>query len=100
MVRRSFFVGNSPSTEGACWFCYSHSSYYTDVPSEVLMNGKGQFIDERGNMLPEGQKADESYFYKDYEKKWGDPTDGVNRSSPKLVLPREGNKDDYKPNPY
>ncbi|HEA3273822.1 TPA: hypothetical protein RVS67_002080 [Pasteurella multocida] len=68
-------MGFNESSGGTCWICYSHSSYYAEVPDKTM-------IDSHGNVI-------ENPAYKDFAEKWGevDIKNPVNPSLPKLVRP-------------
>lgn len=98
-VHKADFVGNkwnlglfggfNDTTGGNCIFCYSHSSYFAERPSEHLVNDKGQFIDLKGNMVGENNKVKNQYL-DEFNTIWK-PVDKVsNPSLPKVVLPKEG----------
>ena len=74
-------VGSNDTTGGACWFCYSHSSYYAEVPNQTI-------IDSQGNTV-------ENPEYKEFEKIWGKPKyEGHNPSLPVLIKPNNQEKGD------
>ena len=62
--------GNSP-TGGACVFCYSHSSYFAEIPEKYLANNKKVINPE----------------YINYINVWGTPDNRKNTSEPELVIP-------------
>ncbi|AZI13983.1 hypothetical protein [Avibacterium paragallinarum] len=68
-------VGNNEVTGGNCWICYSHSSYFAEVPNETI-------IDSHGNTI-------KNPAYKDFSEKWGeiDLKNPINSSLPKLIKP-------------
>ncbi|MFZ7282824.1 hypothetical protein ACLSZW_03930 [Avibacterium avium] len=68
-------VGNNEVTGGNCWICYSHSSYFAEVPDETI-------IDSHGNTI-------KNPAYKDFSEKWGeiDLKNPINSSLPKLIKP-------------
>ena len=68
-------IGGNPATGGTCWLCYSHSSYYYDMPPETITVGG---------------ETKENPAYIDYVKKWGS-TDSK-ASQPKYVAPTVTNK--------
>ncbi|MFU2144595.1 hypothetical protein [Gallibacterium anatis] len=72
-------VGNNEVTGGNCWICYSHSSYFAEVPDPILNRD----------------------LYQDFKRTWGE-FDGINNTSqPKLVLPTKvKNGDLYEKNAY
>ncbi|WP_080735393.1 hypothetical protein [Gallibacterium anatis] len=73
-------VGNNEVTGGNCWICYSHSSYFAEVP-----NGQTE-IEKRENFI----------------KIWGEPNSKYdNPSKPKLVKPINNQENDlYDKNPF
>ncbi|MFU2135328.1 hypothetical protein ACLQ95_11085, partial [Gallibacterium anatis] len=80
-------VGNNEVTGGNCWICYSHSSYFAEVPDEfTIING----IKER------------NLQYNEFTEKWGEPTvKGNNLSIPILIKPNIfDNKEKFDENPY
>ena len=89
-------VGNNEVTGGNCWICYSHSSYFAEVPSKYLKDTQDNIIkDEAGN-------PKENSYYKDYIKTWGivNP-ESENKSLPKLVKPTKFlNEDLYNEKPF
>ncbi|HDR1843359.1 TPA: hypothetical protein QB595_002217, partial [Pasteurella multocida] len=69
-------MGFNESTGGTCWICYSHSSYYAEIPNEfIIKNG----IKER------------NLQYDEFTEKWGTPIKGNNPSIPILVKPNISN---------
>ncbi len=46
--RPPIILGGNPATGGECWACYSHSSYFAEIPSQYLMNSQGQYINKEG----------------------------------------------------
>ena len=87
-------VGSNDTTGGACWFCYSHNSYYAEVPEKFLKNSHGQYIDHSGNIVNE-KNAVKSPQYEDVIKIWGEPKyKGDNPSVPILVTPMNVKKGD------
>ncbi|MDG6881141.1 hypothetical protein A6A21_01070 [Phocoenobacter uteri] len=75
-------LGFNPATGGDCWWCYSHSSYYGEVPEKKIENDRKEKINN-----PE---------YERYIKIWGKPTIGKNGNPVNLSLPKEviGDKND------
>lgn len=65
-------TGFNDTTGGACWLCYSHSSYYAEVPD------------------PKSQREE----YEIFIKIWGEPSKYGNPSLPKLVKPINSEKGD------
>ena len=72
--------GSNDTTGGACWLCYSHSSYYAEVPDSKLH-----------------KKA-----YQEFVRIWGEPKyKGHNPSAPILVQPtNSGNKEHFNEKPF
>ncbi|OOF47218.1 hypothetical protein [Rodentibacter trehalosifermentans] len=72
-VHKADFVGNkwnlgltgfNDTTGGECWLCYSHSSYFAEVPAQYVKNAFGNdILDGKGKKI-------ESDLYKDYVEKW------------------------------
>lgn len=89
--RPPLLLGGNSSTGGACWFCYSHSSYYGEVPEKYLKDENGYKIDKRGNRV---SKEVENPYLDDFYKKWKDKNnDNENRSNPSLpILIQSDNK--------
>ena len=90
-VHKADFVGNkwnlgltgfNNTTGGACLFCYSHSSYYAEIPSEKLVDDNGNPIDLRGIIVPESNQAKNKYL-KDFKDIWGSAD--INLSLPKVI---------------
>ena len=90
-VHKSDFVGNkwnlgltgfNDTTGGACLLCYSHSSYYAEIPSEKLVDDNGNPIDLRGIIVPESNQAKNKYL-KDFKNIWGSAD--INLSLPKVI---------------
>ncbi|ACA31896.1 filamentous haemagglutinin family outer membrane protein [Histophilus somni 2336] len=93
-----FLLGNNETTKGDCGiFCYSHSSYFAEVPEQYQR-------DEDGNIKMENGKPVETENWKDYTKKWGTPKTGadgdINHAIPKLVNPNNPNGEKYETNPF
>ena len=76
-------LGGNQRLEGNCFWCYSHSSYFAEIPpKQVVVNGKLQ----------------DNELYKDYVKKWGevDANNPVNKSTPVLIRPNvKGKEESY-----
>jgi len=83
----SYATGNDALTGGNCWACYSHSSYYVEIPSQHLVNSQGQYIYNAGRVVPENQKVGNPNFEK-FLDIWGEPKDNINPSIPVLVKPK------------
>lgn len=103
-VHKADFVGRPPlilggnaSSGGTCWLCYSHSSYSAEIPSQFLVNEKGQYIDKKGyvtvNPVP-------NLYSDEYKQKWGD-SNSKNLSLPGVV-PSTKSKEviKYEKNPF
>ncbi|HGO7171802.1 TPA: hemagglutinin [Neisseria meningitidis] len=95
-----FLLGNNETTKGACkGFCYSHSSYFAEVPEQYKRDKNGNFVtDNEGNKI-------ETKDWDSYTKIWGIPkkgTDGkdINHAIPKLVNPNKPNGEKYEENPF
>ncbi|WOE32914.1 hemagglutinin repeat-containing protein [Acinetobacter sp. SAAs470] len=67
-------LGGNQRLPGNCFWCYSHSSYFAEIPPQQI----------RVN----GEKVDNE-LYKDYVKKWGevDANNPINKSAPVLIRP-------------
>lgn len=89
-------MGGNPATGGNCWLCYSHSSYFAEIPNKYLVDSNGNII--RDNT---GQPIKNS-LYDDYVKKWGEPTnnDSTNHSLPKIVNTKENEEVKYENFPF
>lgn len=81
--RPPLILGGNPSSGGTCWLCYSHSSYSAEIPSKYLINSKGHYIDQKGEVVSKDNRVDNEYF-NEYKEKWGD-TGFKNFSLPSLV---------------
>lgn len=94
--RPPFILGGNPATGGNCWLCYSHSSYFAEIPNKYLVDSNGNII--RDNT---GQPIKNS-LYDDYVKKWGEPTnnDSTNHSLPKIVNTKENEEVKYENFPF
>ncbi len=99
-VHKADFVGNkwnvglmgfNDTTGGDCIFCYSHSSYFAERPSEYLINEKGQYIDLKGNMVDKNGRVRNEY-YNEFIKKWNSENNIYNQSLPKTITPSQGDK--------
>lgn len=56
--RPPIILGGNPATGGECIKCYSHSSYYAEVPTQYLMDStRTNYVDKRGNIVPENQRV-------------------------------------------
>ncbi|HEA3262049.1 TPA: hypothetical protein ACY38A_000033 [Pasteurella multocida] len=79
-------MGFNETTGGTCWMCYSHSSYYAEIPNEfIIKNG----IKER------------NLQYDEFTEKWETPIKGNNPSIPILVKPNiSNNKEMLDESPY
>ncbi len=92
--RPPIILGGNSATGGDCWWCYSHSSYYGEVPEEFLKHTDNTpKLDENGEKIKNPE-------YEKYTQIWGEPktdTDGkpINSSLPKEVI-LENNKIKFK----
>ena len=68
--RPPIILGGNPATGGECWACYSHSSYYAEIPERYLMNNQGQYINTNNRVVTEKQRV-ETDSYREYIKIWG-----------------------------
>ncbi len=74
-------VGSNDTTGGACWFCYSHSSYYAEVPEKYKKDALGNIMKYK-----DGEPI-KTNLYKEFVEIWGEPKyEGHNPSSPVLVV--------------
>ncbi|MBW3918931.1 filamentous hemagglutinin N-terminal domain-containing protein [Neisseria meningitidis] len=95
-----FLLGNNETTKGACkGFCYSHSSYFAEVPEQYQRDRNGEYILDKNNNKIETED------WKDYKGKWGVPKMGddgkyINHAIPKLVYPNKLNGEQYEENPF
>ncbi len=77
-----FLLGTNDTTKGNCGiFCYSHSSYFAEVPEK------------------------DTKEWDDYVKKWGTPKKGadgkyINHAIPELVKPSNPKGGNYETNPF
>ena len=94
-------LGGNPVTGGECWGCYSHSSYYAELPTQYLMDStRTNYVDKRGNIVPRNQRIVNQERIK-YEEKWGKPVNGNNPSAPILVIPKNSQQgSNYNEKPY
>ena len=98
--RPPIILGGNPATGGECWGCYSHSSYFAEIPNEYLTNSQGQYINNKGKVVPEDQKVGNPDFEK-FLDIWGEPKDNINPSIPVLVKPKNPQSEEvYDENPY
>ena len=90
-VHKADFVGNkwnlgitgfNNTTGGACLFCYSHSSYYAEIPTDHLINENGDFIDNKGNVV-EAKVLNK--YSDDFMKIWAPKDKNDNPSLPKII---------------
>lgn len=98
-VHKADFVGNkwnlgltgfNKTTGGSCILCYSHSSYFAEVPSENFINDKNQFIDLKGDISDTPILND---YKKDFGEKWGDSDNNFNNPSLlQIILPNNKEK--------
>ena len=94
-----FLLGTNDTTQGTCkGFCYSHSSYFAEVPEQYQRDASGEYV------IRDGKKV-ETEACEDYTKKWGVPKMGndgkyINHAVPKLVVPNKPNGEKYEENPF
>ncbi|WP_298971580.1 hypothetical protein [uncultured Psychrobacter sp.] len=89
--RPPIILGGNPATGGECWACYSHSSYFAEIPDQYLKNSQGQYVNKEGVVVNK-DKAIQTDDYQQYVDKWGLPDGQNNLSAPILVTPNsEGN---------
>lgn len=79
-------MGFNDTTGGNCIFCYSHSSYFAELPERFLKNDKGQYIDLKGNVVAKNNKIENEYL-KEFDKIWS--YENNNLSLPILVMPKD-----------
>lgn len=80
--------------------CYSHSSYFAEIPSQYLTNGQGQYVDRGDNVALKDNKVTNP-AYIDYRKIWGESLDGNNTSTPVLIKPTKAKPEDkFDENPF
>lgn len=82
-------LGGNQRLSGNCFWCYSHSSYFAEVPpKKVVVNGNLQ----------------DNELYKDYVKKWGEVNvnNPINKSAPVLIRPNVKEAEDkyFNEKPY
>ena len=97
--RPPLILGGNPATGGECWGCYSHSSYFAEIPSQYLRDNQGQYVNTNGRVVTVKERVvtDE---YIEYEKIWGTPNQ-TNLSAPILVKPTATNNEfKYNEKPY
>ncbi|WP_298971574.1 hypothetical protein [uncultured Psychrobacter sp.] len=91
VARPPIILGGNPATGGECWACYSHSSYFAEIPDEYLKDSNGNVIRDPTTMRPI-----ENSFYTDYVEKWFKPNESnTNNSLPALVTPTTKKEDTY-----
>ncbi|UJZ89381.1 hemagglutinin repeat-containing protein [Haemophilus seminalis] len=85
-LRSKYIVGGNEPTGGVenTWFTYSHSSYFAEVPSEYLINEKGDYINEKGDVVLDANKVKNPY-YKEFNEKWVPIPDNQNPSLPQII---------------
>ncbi|HHU0184392.1 TPA: hemagglutinin, partial [Neisseria meningitidis] len=95
-----FLLGNNETTKGACkGFCYSHSSYFAEVPEQYQRDASGEYV------IRDGKKV-ETEAWKDYKSIWGEPTEKdengkyINKYIPKLINPNKPNGEKYEDKPF
>lgn len=79
-------MGFNETTGGNCVFCYSHSSYFAEVPEPYLRNELREFIDLKGNVVGENNKVKNNYS-KDFEDKWNPKDEKEPPSLPITIKP-------------
>ncbi|SUU37203.1 Uncharacterised protein [Actinobacillus seminis] len=96
-----FLLGTNDTTKGNCGiFCYSHSSYFAEVPEQHQRDKNGEYILDKNNNKIETED------WKDYKGKWGKPTEKdengkyINKYIPKLINPNKPNGEKYEKNPF
>ena len=87
-LRSKYIVGGNEPTGGVenTWFTYSHSSYFAEIPSEDLINEKGDYIDEKGYKVEEKNRVANKYR-DEFNEKWQPQKNNLNPSLPKIVTP-------------
>ncbi|WP_218638494.1 hemagglutinin repeat-containing protein [Histophilus somni] len=95
-----FLLGTNDTTKGNCGiFCYSHSSYFAEVPEQHQRDASGEYV------IRDGKKV-ETEAWKDYKSIWGEPTEKdengkyINKYIPKLINPNKPNGEKYEKNPF
>ena len=96
-----FLLGNNETSpyNNCKGVCYSHSSYFAEVPEQYQRDKNGEYIlDKNNNKLV-------TEDWKDYKGKWGVPKMGndgkyINHAVPKLVVPNKPNGEKYEENPF
>ena len=95
-----FLLGTNNTTQGACkGLCYSHSSYFAEVPEQYQRDASGEYV------IRDGQKV-ETEAWKDYKSIWGEPTEKdengkyINKYIPKLINPNKPNGEKYEDKPF
>lgn len=68
--------------------CYSHSSYFGEIPEQYLKNERGEYIDKKGNVVDQYNRFD-NYYFNDFKEKWNPMGYKSNPSLPILVKPEE-----------
>ncbi|WP_192879077.1 hemagglutinin repeat-containing protein, partial [Haemophilus haemolyticus] len=88
-LRSKYIVGGNEPTGGVenTWFTYSHSSYFAEVPNPHLINEQGQYINDKGIVVSEDNKATNKYSA-EFNKKWVPINENDNPSLPQIVKPK------------
>ncbi|MDY3307214.1 hypothetical protein [Psychrobacter sanguinis] len=90
--RLPIILGDNPATDNECWPCYSHSSYFAEIPAEKIYDSEGELV--------------ENEIYKNYVDIWGKPkldinNNPINNSLPILVTPKDKPQgSNYETNPF
>ena len=96
-----FLLGNNETSpyNNCKGVCYSHSSYFAEVPEQYQKDKNGNIIVGKDN------KPLKTKDWEDYTKKWGIPekdADGKykNHAIPQLVKPNNPKGENYEDNPF
>ena len=96
-----FLLGNNETSpyNNCKGVCYSHSSYFAEVPEQYQKDKNGNIIVGKDN------KPLETENWKDYTRIWGIPAKDengkyINKYIPKLVEPNKPNGERYEDSPF
>ena len=90
--RPPIILGGNPATGGECFKCYSHSSYFAEIPAEKIYDSEGELV--------------ENQLYKNCVDICGKPKldingNPINNSLPILVTPKgKPQGSNYETNPF
>ncbi|MBQ9259391.1 MAG: hemagglutinin repeat-containing protein [Neisseriaceae bacterium] len=95
-----FLLGNNETSpyNNCKGVCYSHSSYFAEVPEQYERDKNGQIVIKNGNPVV-------TKDWEDYTQKWGKPEKGadgkyINHAIPELVKPNNQKGEKYENKPF